>query len=385
MACPRFADILGESDNALTVTITGDQSFLTIDAVFECIERTRDEAVVSLVQSCTSQQMFSLFCAGKFLLLPAVSDACRLALCDSLDPYTVPLAAWVAHQHNDEELMTRCYWFLKEMLGSRTVPSAWDENHGSVRVADGVLHRAFEGSRTVTVPLSAFESVVEADTAKKARLLTPSMGYTLCQLHRIRQADGAYPHVYEVRLDHNDETILVGHKESEQSVVHIFSQPGVTSQFAECYMGVVEPGFWGTSFHLFDSGASDAVASLCKGLPLRRRRELCSVGYETNLLGDCPRKITVQVECEDGKVTMENLAPKWDSKIGSYALPFFGRVKLASAKNFQLVVDGNRDNIFFIFGKVQKDVFALDFRNPLSPLDAFAIAISSLAKKRAVA
>jgi len=47
-------------------------------------------------------------------------------------------------------------------------------------------------------------------------------------------------------------------------------------------------------------------------------------------------------------------------------------------------VDGTCD-IFFMFGKVTKDCFALDFRCPINEVQAMGIAIAALAKKRVVA
>lgn len=55
-----------------------------------------------------------------------------------------------------------------------------------------------------------------------------------------------------------------------------------------------------------------------------------------------------------------------------YTLDFFGRVKQASVKNFQLIKKGDvHDKIYFQFGKVAKDIFAVDFTAPLTPLLAF--------------
>merc|ERR1719146_38767 len=118
-------------------------------------------------------------------------------------------------------------------------------------------------------------------------------------------------------------------------------------------------------FTLYDSG-SDIETIItrtpeAKALPLRQRIPQCSIGYETNILGDCPRKISVDFEREGVKHSFENLHPKWDKKLNSYALPFFGRVKKASAKNFQLSVGQDANTIYLMFGKVTKDVFALDF------------------------
>eukprot|EP01071_Lankesteria_metandrocarpae_P006720 Lankesteria_metandrocarpae@DN4460_c0_g1_i1.p1 len=82
----------------------------------------------------------------------------------------------------------------------------------------------------------------------------------------------------------------------------------------------------------------------------------------------------------------ENLKPVWNTKIQSFALPFYGRAREASARNFQLVErSGDTSTIYLMHGKISKDVFALDFRCPISDIDALAIAIAAFAKKRAVA
>ncbi len=65
-----------------------------------------------------------------------------------------------------------------------------------------------------------------------------------------------------------------------------------------------------------------------------------------------------------------------------WCLNFHGRVKLASVKNFQLVQEGAGvgmdDPIAMQFGKIEENVFVLDF-NPemLSPVQAFGVALST--------
>ena len=69
-----------------------------------------------------------------------------------------------------------------------------------------------------------------------------------------------------------------------------------------------------------------------------------------------------------------------------YSLPFFGRAKKASAKNFQLSAGGKEANdVYLSFGKMASEEFSIDFRHPITKRDAFAVALASLAKKRAVA
>ena len=61
---------------------------------------------------------------------------------------------------------------------------------------------------------------------------------------------------------------------------------------------------------------------------------------------------------------------------GNYRLNFHGRVKLPSVKNYQLVPATDISNVWTQFGKVNEDDFHLDFKAPLTPLLAFAAAIS---------
>lgn len=84
----------------------------------------------------------------------------------------------------------------------------------------------------------------------------------------------------------------------------------------------------------------------------------------------------------DGVVHMRNKEPKWNEAVNAYVLNFNGRVTMASVKNFQLVQVGGPMNgdgpILLQFGRVGKDTFTMDFRWPLSPLQAFGICLSSL-------
>lgn len=60
---------------------------------------------------------------------------------------------------------------------------------------------------------------------------------------------------------------------------------------------------------------------------------------------------------------------------GNYRLNFRGRVNLPSVKNFQLVAGDNVDNIVCQFGKVDEEIFHLDFKAPLNAFQAFALAL----------
>lgn len=97
---------------------------------------------------------------------------------------------------------------------------------------------------------------------------------------------------------------------------------------------------------------------------------------------------------------------KYDAAEGVYQLDFRGRVKIASARNFQLEWDdrtphrpcardddeneedgsGCAQRMCFLFGRVREkdarsNTFAMDFEYPLSPLVAFALSLAQCSEK----
>ena len=72
--------------------------------------------------------------------------------------------------------------------------------------------------------------------------------------------------------------------------------------------------------------------------------------------------------------------PSWNKQVKAYVLNFHGRVTMASVKNFQLE-DVNDDRTetqeLFQFGRVDTDLFNLDFAHPFTPMQAFGIALAS--------
>lgn len=60
---------------------------------------------------------------------------------------------------------------------------------------------------------------------------------------------------------------------------------------------------------------------------------------------------------------------------GNYRLNFHGRVSLPSVKNFQMVSPDDISDIKCQFGKVEKDIFHLDYKEPFNAVQAFALAL----------
>eukprot|EP00929_Paragymnodinium_shiwhaense_P108358 TRINITY_DN74678_c0_g1_i1.p1 TRINITY_DN74678_c0_g1~~TRINITY_DN74678_c0_g1_i1.p1 ORF type:complete len:564 (+),score=151.20 TRINITY_DN74678_c0_g1_i1:324-2015(+) len=364
-------------------------AFLTPSGLAECLELCAPTAAPFDAALLSFTQLLSLFLWAVVLGFASLEAACAEAIAKGVDVATVVLAAAAGTATGNSEI-TRCvYWCLRELLCSAAGPPAeWLDGSGGIRLFKGYLSYKSLCKvhlRTLCAPLA------EDMRAKKELWQIPKDCYTLCQIHRIRGEDGAYPHIYEMRLDHSNEIVMTAIREDEQSSCKFFVGNAASAEKSEhCqeFIGSVVPNFWGTLFTCYDSGSDvqglARYSPVAKDFPLRERTAQCKIGYETNILGNCPRKVLVDFERGGKSYHMENLQPRWDKKLNSYALPFFGRVKKASAKNFQLVIDNNMNTIYLMFGKISKDVFCLDYRGPLSALDAMGIACAALAKKRAV-
>ncbi|RUS19378.1 tubby C-terminal-like domain-containing protein [Endogone sp. FLAS-F59071] len=183
----------------------------------------------------------------------------------------------------------------------------------------------------------------------------------------------------------------------------------------ECTLGKVRSNFLGTNFVVYSLGRNpfkdDARPPTGGKTSEPLREELGAVIYDPNILGfKGPRKMTVvlhsmtragerpevrpAVESEtlmakfkasDNKelLVLHNKSPQWNEETQSFVLNFNGRVTQASVKNFQIVHDSDLDYIIMQFGRIEDDVFNMDFQYPMCPLQAFAIALSSFDAKLA--
>ncbi|EOD06102.1 hypothetical protein EMIHUDRAFT_219406 [Emiliania huxleyi CCMP1516] len=81
-----------------------------------------------------------------------------------------------------------------------------------------------------------------------------------------------------------------------------------------------------------------------------------------------------------GATLLMTKLPRWNPSTDAFELPFHGRANLASERNFQLVTAlrgkvAADAPIVLLHGKLDEATYSLDFRYPLSPLHAFALAL----------
>lgn len=187
--------------------------------------------------------------------------------------------------------------------------------------------------------------------------------------------------------------------------------------------------FLGTKFTIYDSQPPHSGAKPSSSRSGRRfaskqispqvpagNFEVGQVSYKFNLLKSRgPRRMICSLKCpwsaetqpekpqEDsgtkitesspyGYTILRNKAPRWHDHLQCWCLNFHGRVTVASVKNFQLVATldqsqpggkGDEETVLLQFGKVTDDTFTMDFRQPLSAFQAFAICLTSFGTKLA--
>ncbi|KAL5564543.1 hypothetical protein UlMin_027707 [Ulmus minor] len=201
------------------------------------------------------------------------------------------------------------------------------------------------------------------------------------------------------------------------------------SQGSNAYVGKLSSDFLGTNFTIYDSqpphnGAKPSSSRASRRFASKQispqvsagNFEVGGVSYKFNLLKSRgPRRMVCSLNCpstsesannksvDDSKMKkpdfaatgctiLRNKAPRWHENLQCWCLNFHGRVTVASVKNFQLVATmdqsqpggkGDEELVLLQFGKVGDDTFTMDYRQPLSAFQAFAICLTSFGTKLA--
>ncbi|XP_010535040.1 PREDICTED: tubby-like F-box protein 7 [Tarenaya hassleriana] len=193
------------------------------------------------------------------------------------------------------------------------------------------------------------------------------------------------------------------------------------SQGSNAYVGKLRSDFLGTNFTIYDSqpphsGAKPSSHRASRRFASKRispqvssgNFEVGQVSYKFNLLKSrgprrmvcsvttCPVNTSLNQKPTDsdkpevgegsGVTILKNKAPRWHEHLQCWCLNFHGRVTVASVKNFQLSQPsgkGDEETVLLQFGKVGDDTFTVDYRQPLSAFQAFAICLTSFGTKLA--
>ncbi|KAJ8755681.1 hypothetical protein K2173_022581 [Erythroxylum novogranatense] len=197
------------------------------------------------------------------------------------------------------------------------------------------------------------------------------------------------------------------------------------SQGSNAYVGKLSSDFLGTNFRIYDSQPPHNGAKPSSSRSSRRFAskqispqvpagsfEVGHVSYKFNLLKSRgPRRMVCslsfpvsqktagdklldnsKLKGNESAVILRNKAPRWHEHLQCWCLNFHGRVTVASVKNFQLVATadpsqpggkGDDETVLLQFGKVGDDIFTMDYRQPLSAFQAFAICLTSFGTKLA--
>lgn len=177
------------------------------------------------------------------------------------------------------------------------------------------------------------------------------------------------------------------HEEEDGAITYTANLLGSRPRIMDvCIPRVTVEGIPGVDWKRFLEACSDAEDGrmLSCFRQLQQRRE----NQEPNNLGpndgdaDDTGSGAGDEETDFGLMGLQNRPPWWNVELGSFVLNFGGRVSVASVKNFQLCERSNQDLIMLQFGRIQgRHSFTMDFQHPLTAVQAFSIAISSLQSK----
>lgn len=128
-----------------------------------------------------------------------------------------------------------------------------------------------------------------------------------------------------------------------------------------------------------ETGTSNKMLTCFKQIQARSENPVQTDQDEENATTDGDEYVPPD---DFGLLALQNRPPWWNIELGAFVLNFGGRVSVASVKNFQLCDRNDQDHIMLQFGRIQgRHSFTMDFQHPLTAVQAFAVAISSLQSK----
>lgn len=186
-----------------------------------------------------------------------------------------------------------------------------------------------------------------------------------CATNRLSKKSGNYVGKLRSNFGKGENVICSNHATRHELGAVLFNKPGLMEQMRDGStprkMVVVVP-------EIDQSGVPHAQQTQVNRGDGRASASGGGKGAES-VLADRLRRDQLE-----GLVELRNKDP--ELRDGNYHLNFHGRVTCASVKNFQLVRADDPEHVIMQFGKVGDDRFHLDYRAPLTALQAFAIILS---------
>uniref|UniRef100_A0A0N5AFB9 Tub domain-containing protein n=1 Tax=Syphacia muris TaxID=451379 RepID=A0A0N5AFB9_9BILA len=246
-------------------------------------------------------------------------------------------------------------------------------------------------------------------------VMTPAMRDVIyrCRITRDKKGvdRGIYPTYYlHLEQEQSNRIFLLAarkRKKSKTANYLISVDPTDMSRVGNSFIAKVRSNALGTQFTIYDNGQNP------KKEPKDNESLRQELAAEVNLMGlKGPRKMTVLIpgiydvenysrkqirptsekdsmleQYKKGKcdeiVVLHNKQPIWHEDTQNFVLNFHGRVTMASVKNFQIVHPNDPDYIVMQFGRVSDEQFTMDYRYPLSAVQAFGITMTSFHGKLA--
>lgn len=269
--------------------------------------------------------------------------------------------------------------------------------------------------RRLSLARIALPSGQQFDAEEFVRRPAPMGELVQCVVSRDKSGMDKMHPTYYLKLQRKDDEakvfLLAGRKRRYSKTSNYLISLDATdlSRDGEAYLAKLRGNFVGTEFTVYDHGANPSKR---ESPDQPTRRELALVSFEKNVFGlKGPRKMTVVLPAisdsglpvdfqptkvedtlserlkatrVDDMLVLHNKQPVWNAETQSHVLNFGGRVTQASVKNFQIVHESDPNYIIMQFGRIDDDEFTMDFRYPMSAVQAFAIALSSFDGKLAV-
>ena len=186
-------------------------------------------------------------------------------------------------------------------------------------------------------------------------------------------------------LNHLDDAVQLPTEEENGVITYTANLLGNRPRVMDvCIPRVLDEGTVSHSWKMHlasatEKGSAESMVSRFKQLQEYRERDGSSDTISSNAEFEEGEGRTPE---EFGLISFQNRQPWWNAELGAFVLNFGGRVSVASVKNFQLCHQEQQDLVMLQFGRIKgRHAFTMDYQYPLTAIQAFCIALSSLQSK----